>query len=214
MERLSPLSRRRVIVSGLGFAALGVGGPAWAQTLIATPPQTAGPFYPSIKPVDSDADLLRVRGRTDRAQGEVLYIEGRVLDRDARPVAAHVEIWQADALGQYHTTAEAPAGGDPGFQGFGRAAAGADGRYRFRTIKPVPYSSRTPHVHFKIAAPGFAALTTQMYVAGHPMNARDFVLRRIRGARARARVIVPLVADEAAEPGALTARFDIVLEGA
>jgi hypothetical protein len=46
------------------------------------------------------------------------------------------------------------------------------------------------------------------------MNERDFVLRRIRGDRARARVIVSLVAGEAAEPGALTARFDIVLEGA
>ncbi|MDP6805685.1 MAG: protocatechuate 3,4-dioxygenase subunit beta, partial [Rhodospirillales bacterium] len=111
----------------------------------------------------------------------------------------------------YHPHGEAPAGGDPGFQGFGRAVADVDGRYRFRTIKPVPYSSRTPHVHFKIAAQGFPGLATQMYVAGHPMNARDFVLRRIRDDRARARVIVPLVAGEVAEPGALAARFDIVL---
>jgi protocatechuate 3,4-dioxygenase beta subunit len=85
-----------------------------------------------------------------------------------------------------------------------------DGSYRFRTIRPVPYPGRTPHIHFAIMAPGRPRLVTQMYVAGEPGNARDGVYLAIRDPAARARVTVAL--DPAQEPDALAGRFDIVLE--
>ena len=87
-----------------------------------------------------------------------------------------------------------------------------DGAYRFRTIRPVPYPGRTPHIHFAVSGPGIETLITQMYVAGEPGNGRDGPLRRVRDPEARARLIVPLVEAPELEPDALAGRFDIVLD--
>nr|HPK34035.1 intradiol ring-cleavage dioxygenase [Ottowia sp.] len=58
-----------------------------------------------------------------------------------------------------------------------RVSVGADGRWAFRTIRPAPYSGRTPHVHVKVRLGRHELLTTQLYVAGDPGNARDFLWR-------------------------------------
>ena len=209
------ISRRRLLVAALPAAGLAVAAPALAAALAPTPRQGAGPFYPRVKPVDSDADLVTVAGRPGPAAGEIAYIGGRVLDGSGRPVpGARIEIWQSDAFGYYHHPRDrGGTGGDPNFQGYGRTIVDSGGAYRFRTIKPVPYPGRTPHIHFAVSGPGFAPLVTQMYVAGHPQNDGDFVLSRIRDADARARVIVPLVPRPGAETGALSGIFDIVLGG-
>jgi protocatechuate 3,4-dioxygenase beta subunit len=89
----------------------------------------------------------------------------------------------------------------------------ADGGYRFRTIRPVPYPGRTPHIHFAVTVPGLQRLVTQMYVAGEPLNARDGLYTSIRDADARAAVTVALAPLPAVEPGALGGTFDIVLGG-
>jgi protocatechuate 3,4-dioxygenase beta subunit len=154
-----------------------------------TPAQTEGPFYPVEIPKDSDGDLLRNESLT-YARGEPAWIEGSVADATGRPVkGATVEIWQCDEAGHYHHPGD---GGraDPAFQGFGRVTADAEGRYRFRTIKPVPYTGRTPHVHFKVRLGPREVLTTQLYVAGDPQNERDFLWRNLP-ADARAAVTVP-----------------------
>lgn len=206
------LTRRAVILSGLSLATLALPWPAAAASRVPTPTQTAGPFYPARLPADADADLVRVAGRNQAAAGQVLHVTGRVVDTDGRAVTgARVEIWQCDANGVYHHPRDPRGDADANFQGFGRAAVDADGGYRFRTIKPVPYPGRTPHIHFRLAGPGFEPLTTQMYVAGEPLNERDFVLGGIRDARARASVIVALVPAPDIEPGALKGHFDIVL---
>jgi protocatechuate 3,4-dioxygenase, beta subunit len=105
-----------------------------------------------------------------------------VLDARGRPLPGYlVEIWQCDAHGHYLAERgsswsdwlkkrEAP---DPGFQGYGRTLTDAGGGYRFRTIRPVSYPGRTPHIHFKVRRDGRELLTTQMYVAGEPGNERD-----------------------------------------
>ncbi len=92
-----------------------------------------------------------------------------------------------------------------------RPVTDAAGGYRFRTIRPVPYPGRTPHIHFAVSGAGLARLTTQMYVAGEPGNERDGVLMGVRDPAARARLIVPLVPAPDAEPNALAGTFDIVL---
>ena len=98
---------------------------------------------------------------------------------------------------------------DENFQGYGQTLTDATGDYRFRTIRPVPYPGRTPHIHFAVSAPGSPRFVTQMYVAGEPQNERDGVLMGVRDPAARARLIVPF--RPAAEPDALAGTFDIVL---
>jgi protocatechuate 3,4-dioxygenase beta subunit len=100
---------------------------------------------------------------------------------------------------------------DENFQGYGRTATDETGGYRFRTIRPVPYPGRPPHIHFAVSGNGLPRFTTQMYVAGEPGNDRDGVLMGVRDPAARARLIVPLSPAPEAEPGALAATFDIVL---
>jgi protocatechuate 3,4-dioxygenase beta subunit len=184
------------------------GAAAIAAELAATPAQPRGPFYPNTLPAESDPDLALYAGAS--AQGEPLVVSGRVLGRDGRPIAnARVEIWQTNARGRYHHEGDAsPAPLDPGFQGWGRTETGADGGYRFRTIRPLAYSGRTPHIHFAVTAPGARAFYTQMYFAGAPENRDDFLVRRLSEAE-RARITVaPAKEAGAAEP---VARFDIVL---
>ena len=207
------ISRRRTISIGAALATFAA-VPAAAR-LAPTAGQGPGPFYPERKPLDSDADLVRVTGRSKQAAGRVTHVFGAVLDPGGRAVAgAGVEIWQCDAFGVYHHPA-APGHGraDPNFQGFGRTTTDRDGRYRFRTIKPVHYPGRTPHIHFAVLVPGAPRWTTQMYVAGEPGNETDFLLNRIRDPKRRAGLIVPLRPSSEFEAGALAARFDIVLAG-
>jgi len=184
-----------------------------AAALPPTPAQTAGPFYPQWFPADTDNDLVHIAGRDGTAKGTLTLVSGRVVDQDGRPVAgARVEIWQCDANGRYHYVRDDSAGPPPdeNFQGYGRATTEREGGYLFRTIRPVPYPGRTPHIHFAVSAPGFPRLITQMYVAGELQNERDGVLMSIRDPAARARLIVPL--RPAAEPDALAGTFEIVLD--
>jgi protocatechuate 3,4-dioxygenase, beta subunit len=205
--------KRRNLIIGAGAALILTPLSARAADLVVTPGQTEGPFYPVSFPADMDADLVRVKGQAAQAVGQVTHISGRVLDKRGEIVrGAMVEIWQCDARGVYnHPRAPDYKRHDAAFQGYGRAEVDADGRYTFRTIRPVAYPGRTPHIHFKVNAPGVGRLTTQMYVAGEPQNARDGVLNGIRDRRARDSVIVRLDAADTIEPGALAGSFDIVL---
>jgi protocatechuate 3,4-dioxygenase, beta subunit len=203
------LMTRRDALTGAGAAL--AAGPAMAQSpgLVITPGQTEGPFYPVQFPADADADLVRVRSLNAEALGEVVQLSGRILDRQGRPVrGAQVEVWQCDAKGVYRQPRDPPGQYSNGFQGFGRSGVDANGRYGFRTIKPVPYPGRTPHIHYRVVAPGLGRLTTQLYVEGDPRNARDGVFRGIRDPRAQASVTVPF---RPAQRG-YTAVFDIVLD--
>lgn len=183
------ISRRRML-TGAAAVTLSL-DVAYANVLVPTPAQTPGPFYPLKLPLDRDNDLVVVGGG-GRAMGQIAHVFGHVLDTSNRPVeGAVVEIWQCDANGRYHHPwdrgSSAP---DPNFQGYGRTTTAADGAYRFRTIRPVAYPGRTPHIHFALSGPAFEPLVTQMYVAGEPLNENDGVLRRIRDERERASVIV------------------------
>jgi len=190
--------------------ALVLAGAAWAASLAPTPEQTLGPFYPGVLPEDRDADLLVIKGRDARALGTVLHLVGRVTDTSGDPVAdALVEIWQSDVYGRYLLPKDgAPGQRDPNFQGYGQARTDAAGAYTFRTIKPVPYESRPPHIHFQVTHPRFRALVTQMYVVG---DAGREDPTWFGGQRVRDALSVKLSPAAGAEPGALNARFDIVL---
>lgn len=205
--------RRRLLV-GAGAAFL-LRPLSAAAALLPTPQQTTGPFYPRELPLDRDNDLVTVAGAAEKAKGDLTHVSGTVRDTEGRAIpGARVEIWQCNAFGRYHhpnDRRDAPI--DPGFQGFGEMVTTGKGAYRFRTIKPVAYPGRTPHIHFAVTAPGGARLITQMYIEGAPGNERDPLLNSIRDAAARRSVIVALKPAPEIEGGALAGTFDIVLGG-
>jgi protocatechuate 3,4-dioxygenase, beta subunit len=208
-----PFSRRGFLsTAAFGVAALSSRG-AFADELTRTPKQTEGPFYPDKLPLDTDNDLLIINDGITSAVGEVTYLSGRILDAKGNPVRnAVVEIWQADNNGAYlHSGTSNADKRDTHFQGFGRFLTGSTGEYLFRTIKPVPYPGRTPHIHFMIKPKGHEKLTTQCYIKGHPGNDRDGVLRGIRDPKARESVMVDFKPLEGSKIGELAARWDIVM---
>ncbi len=222
---MQSISRREVLrrgVAGAGIVALG-GAWVWAQDddspgnfaeqLVRTPAQTEGPFYPTKLPLDTDNDLLIINDAITPAVGEITHLSGRILDARGEPIRnALVEIWQVDNNGAYlHQGSANHDRRDTNFQGFGRFLTGSTGEYYFRTIKPVPYPGRTPHIHFAVKRKGEPKFTTQCYIKGEPANARDGIYNSVRDPKARAAITVDFVPIPNSPIGELAARFDIVL---
>lgn len=210
----APQEHRRRFLTRLGCASVLFTAPgAFAEALIRTPSQTEGPFYPDKLPLDTDNDLIIVNDSLSPAVGEITWLSGRILDAKGDPLRnATVEIWQCDAKGVYlHGNSDNAARRDAHFQGFGRFLTGSSGEYLFRTIKPVAYPGRTPHIHFAVKLKGRDKFTTQCYIQGEPQNERDSVLRGIRDEKARASVIVPFAPVPNSKAGELAAKFDIVM---
>jgi protocatechuate 3,4-dioxygenase beta subunit len=178
--------------------------------LAPTPEQTLGPFYPRVLPEDRDNDLVQIRGRDKKAQGTVLHLTGRVTDGSAQPVAdALVEIWQCDVYGRYLRPADdSPGQRDDNFQGYGEARTDASGNYEFRTIRPVAYAGRPPHIHFQVSHPRYRKLVTQLYAQGDPHAGPR------RWAESAYSSLWVSFTPASKEPGALATRFDIVLVAA
>ncbi len=194
----------------LGAGLLAAPG-VFAARLTETPRQTEGPFYPDHLPLDTDNDLLVINNALTSAVGEVSYVSGRILDARGEPLRnAVVEIWQCDAHGAYlHSGTGNKESRDKNFQGFGRFVTGSTGEYLFRTIKPVPYPGRTPHIHYAIKQGDKRMLTTQLYIKGFPQNATDGIYRGLGNKQ-------PLVTTDFAPLkgstlGELTAHFEIVI---
>jgi protocatechuate 3,4-dioxygenase, beta subunit len=195
--------------SASAFATSGL----FAEELVRTPRQTEGPFYPDKLPLDTDNDLLIVNDTITPAVGEITHLTGRILDAKGNPLRnAVVEIWQCDANGSYlHSKSGNREKYNVNFQGFGRFLTGSTGEYYFRTIKPVPYPGRTPHIHYKVMKSGKELLTTQCYIKDHPGNERDGILRSIRDEKIRESVLVEFAPLKDSKIGELAAKFDVVL---
>jgi protocatechuate 3,4-dioxygenase beta subunit len=196
-----PLTRRPVLLAlvpalapSIGAAVLGL--PTAAAAAVVMPPMTDGPFYPPPRwrdrpgaNTDWDADLTRVAPGAAPARGEHLALALQLADARGRTIdGAEVEIWQCDALAAYRhpRVAAEPGRFDPGFQGFGAARSGRDGSVRLRTIRPVAYPGRTPHIHVKLRHPSFGETTSQLFVDGDAGNERDFLWRQLDAAERQA----------------------------
>jgi protocatechuate 3,4-dioxygenase beta subunit len=201
------VSRRSLLLGATGL-------PLLAQ-LKPTPLQTIGPFYPVERPLDQDADLTRIKGKSGHAQGELLYVMGRVLNLKGEPVrGARIEIWQANAKGKYnHAGDDNPAPLDPNFEGYALLKTDAEGRYQFKTIKPGAYpisaqQTRTPHIHFDVAG-AKTRIVTQMYFPGEAQNEKDSIFMEAERKEALIAKLQP--ADKSVEPEAKMAVWDIML---
>ena len=203
--------RRRALRSLVAAAFLPIAhAAAQSQATAPTPSQPEGPFYPKSFPADRDSDLMQIAGRKAKAMGTPLYFTGRVLARDGRPVAgATVELWQCDVHGRYHHAGDEGAPRDDNFQGYGVATTDAEGRYAFKTIRPVPYTGRPPHLHVRVRPSGGAALTTQVYIAGDAVAGDPVLGASPSGTRAALTMV--LAPAPAREPDALGGAFDFVL---
>lgn len=222
MADCGSISRRELLA--LGASAIGASAVprriAWLgqqQDLARTEDQVLGPFYPVAKPLDRDADLTWIRGRSGRAQGQVIHLGGRVVDIHGKPLSGiKVEIWQANIHGRYaHINDANLAPLDPNFQGYGVVVTDQQGRYRFKTIKPGAYPTgvgdwmRPPHVHFDVSG-RHEALVTQMYFPGDPLNAKDQLLQS--AAPGQPTLIANVSpARDSDDPDALMVAWDIVL---
>lgn len=121
-----------------------------------TPSQTVGPY------LHIGLDWLNTNDLAGpEVAGERIVIRGRLLDADRAPVPdGMIEIWQANSQGRYahpDDLRELPL--DRGFAGFGRTPTGANGEFRFSTIKPgrVPSSDgslQAPHILVNVFARG------------------------------------------------------------
>jgi protocatechuate 3,4-dioxygenase beta subunit len=185
----------------------------FAEQLATTAAMTEGPFYPDHLPLDTDNDLLIVNDAITPAVGEITHLTGRILTARGEPVRnAFVEIWQVDNNGVYlHPGSSNSDRRDANFQGYGRFLTASTGEYYFRTIKPVPYPGRTPHIHVAVSQNGRRIFTTQLLIKGHPQNERDGVFRAVTDPAARETVLVEFQPIAESKIGELAAKFDVVM---
>jgi protocatechuate 3,4-dioxygenase, beta subunit len=221
------ISRRKTLGLGLGFITIVPPSALWflaklsmAQTskpnlklnLKPTPQDTEGPYYPKTWEGDVDNDLTTVNGKK-YAGGIPMALHGIVKNNTGEILNnAQVEIWQIDADGEYRHPdfgGEGPA--ERGFQGYGRVQADDKGHYAFKTVQPIGYGGRPPHVHFKVLAEGHVTLLTEMYFAGN--NSEGGLYQRLFGGFSKERDLLT-VSPKTTRIGAvdaLDAEFNIVL---
>lgn len=145
------------------------------MNLIVAPSQTVGPFF------HIGFDRLYVNNLTaPGVVGERVTIGGKIIDGDGKPVSdAVIEIWQADAQGQYANTANAA------FTGFGRVATDEHGAFSFLTIKPGRVAGndgdlQAPHIAVSVFMRGLLKrLVTRIYFADEASNLDDAVLNMV-----------------------------------
>ena len=206
-------NRRAFIRKSLSASSLFCVPGLMAESLSLTPNQTEGPFYPDKMPLDTDNDLIILNDSLTPAVGTVAYLRGKVTDIKGNPLRnSLVEIWQVDNSGVYlHTRGGSRDKLDSNFQGYGRFLTDSKGNYFFRTLKPSPYSGRTPHIHMAVSAKGRKKFTTQCYIKGEPRNQNDFILKRVKDRKARESLIIPFNKVNGTKTGEVAAKFDIVL---
>jgi len=217
-------SRRQMLemaigFGGFGFAFSGTGGSVFAQEAkrLFTPPLTLGPFYPQIKPLDTDADLTLLAGNKGRAEGKVVHLMGRVINLKGEPVrGAKIEIWQADTNGRYsHPSDPNTAPLDKNFQGYGVQTTDAEGRYRFKTVKPGAYTGliagmRTPHIHFEVAGK-YDRVITQVFFPDEPLNEKDTILQSLKSPHKESVIVKLMPPTKELEADSVVAVWDMVL---
>ena len=214
-RRFSRRSRRAFLGAFAAGTAFFTTRGLFAQELAPTPPREEGPFYPDRLPLDTDNDLIIVSDRLTPAVGEITHLTGRILNATGSPIRnVTVEIWQCDAKQVYLHTRDSSRKEDQrdkNFQGFGRFVTGSTGEYYFRTIKPVPYPGRTPHIHFKVKKSRKELLTTQLYIKGHAGNEKDGIWRATKEGKDRDAITVDFTKLKNSKIGELQANFVIVL---
>ena len=125
------MSTRRAAVKtlfscGIALLSLGMLKSENIGTLVQTPPESEGPFYPILNQKDKDFNLTHINGKSKEASGKLIWVLGQVVNTNDEPIEnAKIEIWQANATGRYnHPRDPNSAAVDPYFQGWAVVASG------------------------------------------------------------------------------------------
>ena len=167
------LTRRDVLQKCVALGSIVVASHFSSETFLAafqegekqarkpTPPNTLGPFYKRLTPLNS---MLRLPGDL----GMPLTLSGQVFDTRGDVVPdATIEIWQTNHQGYYDLD---------GYRYRGKLQVDESGRYRFESVIPGHYPDKSrvcQHVHYVVTAPGHKTLVTQLYFATDPVFAGD-----------------------------------------
>jgi protocatechuate 3,4-dioxygenase beta subunit len=136
-----------------------------------------GPFHIAGAPLLANGTNINKHGK-----GRPCVVSGRVLDEQRQPIhGAVLDVWQTTEDGFYDV--QQP-DAQPEGNLRGKFATDEQGRFWFVSVKPAFYSIpadgpvgallhatgrhpfRPAHIHFIISAPGFATVTTHVFVAG------------------------------------------------
>lgn len=158
LSRRSMLSRALALPAAIAFAARETRA---EDACAATESDFQGPMYLAGAPRRS---ILA----GPKEPGERLTIRGTIFGPDCRTRLPRslLDVWQADAQGEYHWK-------DENYRLRGQLLTNDRGEYEFETIKPAGYGGRPAHIHFTISAPGHPPLTTQLYFKGDPRLGHD-----------------------------------------
>ena len=121
-------------------------------------------------------NLAKKAGSFYRAFGEIIFLQGAVVDSFGVPIeGAVIEVWQTNAAGKYHTLLEPDSEYvDEYFNMSGRAITDNLGNYHFITIMPGANPGRAPHINMNIYHQKFGKIEAEMYFEDHPYNATDY----------------------------------------
>jgi catechol 1,2-dioxygenase len=231
LTRLGASGQVGLITAGLGFDRLldirEDEADRRAGRTAGTPRAIEGPLYVPGAPLSKN----EVRVDTDPVKGEILVMEGQVLDTAGKPMPhAVVDVWHANEKGRYsHFDPE-----QPEYNLRRRIETDAQGRYRFRSVLPPGYSippdsptselfqalgrhgNRPAHIHFLVAAPGMRVLTTQINIPGDTYIDDDFAFATRDGLVVTLQRDTPPMGYESLGIAApfTRVRFDFVLQSA
>ena len=183
--------------------------------------EVTGPLFGHMNLLTGEDDLSIENG--EEAQGQRIFVSGRVLDEDGRPIPRTlIEIWQCNAAGRYrHEIDQHPAPLDPNFVGQGRVITGDQGEYKFTTIKPGAYpwgnhynAWRPAHIHFSLFGPAFVTrVITQMYFPDDPLFPFDPIFNSIPDEKVRQRLVCKFDLDSTEPDFALSFKFNFIVRG-
>jgi len=155
-------------------------------------------------------------GSSERANGQMIILKGRVLDSSCVPIGdATVEIWQPNWLGIYQNESKDYAKFDKNFLGSGSMITSNLGHFFFTTIMPKSANGRAPHIITHIRHRDFADFETQLFFAEQFANNSDPMLKKYTNTVNRENVIAQLDYEYLASndpQGIPTYQIDIVLD--
>jgi catechol 1,2-dioxygenase len=167
--------KRRKFFKETGMIAIGIGvlgKVAWGGNRFIGDTETTtdilGPFYRPGSPVRTNINAKEYTGKLFHISGTVFKVDGKTPFKNAV-----IEIWQCDENGMYDNVS-----GEYRYRGTQKT--GADGKYHFIGMHPIPYPVaenspiwRPAHIHLLISGPGQQDLITQIYLEGDPHLEKD-----------------------------------------
>lgn len=101
-------------------------------------PAVGAIVYPGAAKIPHTNDLVKPTGKPDEAEGQIVYLMGKVLDTDCNPLSdVVVELWQPDPFSRFIIPTDSDmASPVTMFAGGGKTYTGIDGTFSFRTLFP------------------------------------------------------------------------------